>query len=227
MLESLLDWQNGHMIQTTIINSRRYIVSLFVYFLVLLVPIKTFAYCDTTLISGVYSNDSLIVTISNYSSDTLYLFDSYLRDNLYESDVLHRFDKHNKVFKTSFLPLINYLTPKRQLCLIVLGNERLIRPNQIAYSFIEIPPFSSIKISMQKEIIFSEYYIKDFDTETSVKRKKLKTKYYRKRQEPVLIEFAIYKHIDKIIDALKFYYGGGMIQAKSYNTISIMVYDWL
>ncbi|MDH6310475.1 hypothetical protein M2451_004019 [Dysgonomonas sp. PFB1-18] len=169
----------------------------------------------------------------NNTSDSLYLFDSYLNENafsdieqLYNARYLHRFDRKENQCKLSFLPLIPYLSVERN-DLYIIGENRLIRKGQILYSFKSILPHSKLCIKIPKESFYQEKYIKEVDTKKMSKfDKKMKIKNIDGvKCDNIVVEFAVYKNINIINNFEAYYYNEFEFneQVLSYSIISVLI----
>jgi hypothetical protein len=182
--------------------------------------------CDSFLVQfiGEKDNDYEFELINN-SKDTLYLFDSYLNENLYQSKYLHRYDKKTKQCKLSFLPLLPFLSVRHN-DLIVLEGNKVAHIGQVLYHFRLIPPHSKNAIVISKSAFYSEDYVKEvypqkiskFDT---IKFRKSK----HKKCDTVIVEFALYKNIDLLNSKDAYYFDEFNFneQALSYIVLSVSV----
>ncbi len=59
--------------------------------------------------SVIYTENEVVITLTNQSDLDLYLFDSYLVDDLFTSPYIHLYDAGMQTMTLSFLPLLPYL----------------------------------------------------------------------------------------------------------------------
>jgi hypothetical protein len=164
--------------------------------------------------------------ITNNSPDTLFLFDSYLNEELYGSRYLHRYDKKAKRCKLSFLPLLPYLSP-RYRDVVILGGEKIANKGQIIFHFKAIPPNETYAVSIPKDFFHSREYVDEvypqkyskFDRRIKFRSRK------RNRCDDVLVEFAIYKSVDLLKSENAYYFDELAFneQALSYDILSITI----
>lgn len=147
------------------------------------------------------------IKITNTLSDTIYLFDSYLTEDLVCSQYLHRIDKKNKTYKVSFIPIISYLSVERADA-IIIGRERIIRRNQVLYSFKAIPPKMQLCIKIAQDVFDNNEFVVDFNAKKITKFDNPVFKTVKKIDVGgfcKLIEFAVYKDIT-LLSSRKSYY---------------------
>jgi hypothetical protein len=182
--------------------------------------------CNSFLVQFIGEKDNNFkFEIINNSIDTLYLFDSYLNENLYQSKYLHRFDVQKKQCKLSLLPLLPFLSV-RYSDLVILGENKVANKWQVLYHFKAIPPNGGHTIVISKSAFYSEDYVKEvypqkiskFDT---IKFRKSK----HKKCSTVIVEFALYKNIDLLISENAYYFDEFNFneQALSFTVLSIAV----
>lgn len=167
------------------------------------------------------------ITIKNPLTDTVYLFDSYLLDDLIYSKYLHRIDKPNRVHKISFIPIIPYLSVEKS-DVIVLGKERIVKRNQVLYGFKTIPPKTYLRIKINYKIFNNDENIVDFDAKKMSKfdnvifenERTIDTIRYSK-----CVEFAIYKNVSLLTSKKSYYLDEFNFnwQAQSFIIISCII----
>lgn len=157
---------------------------------------------DSMRLSHHYINDSIRLEFMNESSDTLYIFSSYLKPFVYYNKYLNRFNKKENIFKVSFLPIVSHVyTVKTDV--IFLGDEQIIKPFQFTYEFIRIAPNKSYSITLpfaelKNFLLHQNRIVADFDPVKYFKKKQVK---YLKKPEIALVnkvkyEFAVYQNVN-------------------------------
>lgn len=162
----------------------------------------TVNFANAQLLSYHLKNDSIQFEFKNNSSDTLYLFSSYLKPNVYHNKYLNRVDTKENVLKISLLPIISKVyTVKTDV--IFSGDEQIIQPFQFMYEFINIAPdkiFSyMLPYTKFKKVLFNQNkVVADFDPGKNFKQKRVK--YLNNKQiasvNKIQYEFAIYSTIN-------------------------------
>lgn len=103
--------------------------------------------------------DSILeFNIVNTTSDTVYLFRSYLYDFYYSSKYLHRIDIKNKLYKISLLPIIPYLHPTMSDRLN-LSADRVGLPFNVLIDFVKLNPNNCFKVRVKLSLLFDEIYV--------------------------------------------------------------------
>lgn len=164
------------------------------------------------------------IKIINTHTDTIYLFDSYLVDDLVYSKYLHRTDKKKKMCKVSFVPIIPYLSVEKA-DVVILGKERIIMKDQVLYSFRIIPPKTYFCIKINRSVFENIVEnILDFDTKkfTKFDNPRFKTVSEVKCTKR-LLEFAFFNDISLLADKKAYYLNEFNFnkQAQSYEILSI------
>jgi hypothetical protein len=145
------------------------------------------------------------IKITNTLKDTIFLFDSYLINDLIDSKYLHRMDKENKICKISFIPIIPYLSVEKTDA-IIIGKERIVRRNQVLYSFKAIPPKRRLCIKIIRDAFNKNDLVEDFNAKKFTKFDNPKfTTLTDVRCVNTFIEFAFYKDIS-LLSNIKSYY---------------------
>ncbi len=179
-----------------------------------------------TIIAITKANDTcFIIKICNLKKDTVFLFDSYLNNELAQSFYLQRIDKENKVSKISFVPIIPFLSTQLS-DVVILGNEKIVKKYQVIYSFKKIPPQSFIEIIIKKEIFNNSYCIFDFNANALTKFENPKFDLIECNEFQNFtnsIEFAIYENIDLLINDKAYYLDEFNFnkQAQSFSILTI------
>lgn len=175
-------------------------------------------------------NDSNItIHITNNSSDTIYLFDSYIvkdPENLWTSEYLYRYNKRSKTDIISFIPLIPYLGPCYRGDRWYFGNIRIVKSGKVLWHFQTIAPLSSIKISLPAEIL--SYAHKYYDINETNNNKFEKGLNFRERKilsqsQNKIIEFAIYKEVELLLDREAYYYNEFKYNEQAINFIKLTI----
>ena len=171
-------------------------------------------------------DSNFLFDIINSTQDTLYLFDSYLDSNLYTSKYLHRFDKRTKQCKLSFLPLLPFLAV-RNTDRLILSDNKIVNNGQVLYHFRAIPPKSKVEVSISKKAFYTEDYVKEVYPQRISKFERTikfrRSKY--NRCSNIVVEFALYKNIDLLINEQAYYFDEYNFneQALSYTTLLVSV----
>ncbi len=175
-------------------------------------------------------NDSNItIHITNNSSDTIYLFDSYIvkdPENLWTSEYLYRYNKRSKTDIISFIPLIPYLGPCYRGDRWYFGNIRIVKSGKVLWHFQTIAPLSSIKISLPAEIL--SYAHKYYDiNETNNNKFEKGLKFHERKilsqSQNKIIEFAIYKEVELLLDREAYYYNEFKYNEQAINFIKLTI----
>ena len=141
-----------------------------------------------------------IKIINNSDFDTFYFFNSYLKDSLENCKYFKRYDKTSNLYKISYLPFIYFLGIKRN-DLIIFDEKKVIKKNQVLYSFIKILPRSSYTLYLRDFFLKSNLFYDDFNIYSQSKFKRIKFKSQKKiKNNNKILEFALYKNINFIND---------------------------
>ncbi len=176
-------------------------------------------------------NDSIQFEFRNASTDTFYIFSSYLNPNVYFNKYLNRVSQKENTLNISLLPIISHVyTLKTDV--IFSGDEQIIKPFQFIYEFISLAPGEKLYITLpfnefKKNILNQNKVIVDFDPDKNFKKKCIR--YLNKPQlaslNKIQFEFAVYQKITLLItkaaeanDSKKF-----VIQAKSYRIKTVQL----
>ncbi|MEO8116393.1 MAG: hypothetical protein ABI653_02015 [Bacteroidota bacterium] len=171
------------------------IICLFIFFL-------NVNFANAQLLNYHLINDSIQFEFKNNSSDTIYLFSSYLKPPLYHNKYLNRVDTKENILKISLLPIISQVyTVKTDV--IFSGDEQIIKPFQFIYEFIKIAPGKILSFTLPysefKNVLSNQNkVVADFDSGKNFKQKRVK--YFNKKQiasvNKIQYEFAIYSTIN-------------------------------
>lgn len=170
-------------------------------------------------------DSDFVFEIINGSRDTLYLFDSYLKENLYQSKYLHRFDIKEKQCKLSLLPLLPFLSV-RYSDRLILGENRIVNKWQVLYHFTAIAPNGKSIIKMNKSAFYSEDYVEEVYPQKISKFDTIK--FHKSRYGKcgtVVVEFALYKNVNLLISKDAYYFDEFNFneQALSYIVLFVLV----
>lgn len=152
-----------------------------------------------------YANDSLYVEVSNNSNDTVYVFDTYLKEDvghcLANSKYLHRYNYNTDRFVISLLPLKPYLSAGLS-DLIRFGENLVVNSGSLWYSFTAIPPLETRTFSVPRTILSACDYFEDFDlNKIFTWQPYLDFKYLGYfHPQTLTLKLAIYKNIDIFAD---------------------------
>lgn len=167
--------------------------------------------------NSIKSNDSIFGTIKgegetielclyNKHTDTVYLLSSYFNEELIRSKYLHRINKKEKKYKVSFLPIRPFLGLKRP-DVIVLGENRIIKQNQVLYSFIDLPPNTMLCLKLNLKTDDVQEYVKDVNLKKIGRYDKLRFKAINKKPKGLTnhFEFAVYFNTSLLKDYNAYY----------------------
>lgn len=152
-----------------------------------------------------YANDSLYVEVSNNSNGTVYVFDTYLKEDvghcLANSKYLHRYNYNTDRFVISLLPLKPYLSAGLS-DLIRFGENLVVNSGSLWYSFTAIPPLETRTFSVPRTILSACDYFEDFDlNKIFTWQPYLDFKYLGYfHPQTLTLKLAIYKNIDIFAD---------------------------
>lgn len=161
-----------------------------------------------------YDADSSGITVSIYNTtkDTLYIFNSYIQNQIAGSKYIHRVDTKNRVYKVSFLPLVPYVFTTYS---DVITADPVIGHQQVVYDFFKLPPNSQQDIRLSYSDLFKNRnyknnVMKDFDVKKLHKyTKKLPQKFYTttglKGKYKLQLEFAVYKSVNLLCNQSAYY----------------------
>lgn len=163
------------------------------------------------------------ITIINNSKDTIYLFDTYLKDSTQNnSSLFYRYSKKNKKCIIEYAPMLPYLSVKRT-DLIIVGSNSYVNKGQSVYEFSKICPYDSANYYIKKKhnnlaykSINYRLYSK-FSHSLKFKRVKLPSNY------ELECRLAYYKNISTLTSYEDYYYNEIEFnkQALSYDEIII------
>ncbi|MCR5569069.1 MAG: hypothetical protein K6G31_07325 [Paludibacteraceae bacterium] len=165
-----------------------------------------------------------IISLQNTSKDTVYIFDSYFRNNYSNtnSPLLYRYNKGKKECSVNFFPIVPYLTPN-QSDVLVHGINSFGYIGQYSYNFTKLGPNDKIRIFIRKKHIewaykdvdYKKYSKYSFDFE--FKKTKLPKRY------KLVSKFAIYKDVSIFHSKDDFYYNEQLFneQALSYDELIV------
>jgi len=221
-------------------NDMKYIFSILTIFFVVSIQLNAQTNkCDSFCVQFYgEKGDDFEFDLINNTQDTLYLFDSYLfdRDNrigtyldgkeMQQSKYLHRFDKKTKQCKLSFLPLLPFLSV-HYTDRIILSGDKVVDKGQVLYHFRAIPPNSKNKVVISKSTFYTEDYVNEVypkkisKFERTIKFRKSK----HNRCNNIVVEFALYKNIDLLMNEQAYYFDEYNFnkQALSYTVLSVSV----
>ena len=184
--------------------------------LALLISVTSIAYniCAQKNIGSVYaklnhaSEDSIFIELHNESSDSIYLFSTYLphgykalSDNNHSlSEYLHRFNPEDNKYLLSFIPIKNLLffgNPD----VVYIGKDAVLK-GSLGYSFEIIIPYSYMLVALPTASIYSNEYVEefypwkgDYNPAKREKYKKMLAKLKRYKLDAtncIYVEFAIF-----------------------------------
>ncbi|MBF0650909.1 hypothetical protein IR083_19005 [Dysgonomonas sp. GY75] len=165
-----------------------------------------------------------IIEICNNTSDTIYLFDSYLTPELIKSKYIHRYNADVEKCKLSTLPLIPYLSVKLS-DVIILGKDKIVKRYKTLYSFTPINPHCEIKLAIPLDVLNNNYKILDFEVKDKGSFDEIFFESINIDQKcsNIIIELAIYQKIDLLVSKEAYYLDSEKFeeQAKSFDVLAI------
>ena len=181
------------------------------------------------------TNDEYIFCISNKSCDTIYLFDGYLGmcsdGYIYSSKYFYRYDKRNKSYKLSLLPLLPEL--RLRGCVnnvITYYKDRIIQNGRLTFTFTNVAPGDSLMVPIKKDAFKSSVCIKDFYAEKLscfhhvLMLPKMKERKIKRKPKGVIMEFGVYEKVAKLLEFCgNVSYDDVESQAKSMIVLSVPV----
>lgn len=171
----------------------------------------------------IVKND-FIIEICNNTSDTIYLFDSYLTPELIKSKYIHRYNADVEKCKLSTLPLIPYLSVKLS-DVIILGKDKIVKRYKTLYSFTPINPHCEIKLAIPLDVLNNNYKILDFEVKDKGSFDEIFFESINIDQKcsNIIIELAIYQKIDLLVSKEAYYLDPEKFeeQAKSFDVLAI------
>lgn len=154
-------------------------------------------------------SDSVTLAFINNTSSPAYLFDSYMRGHSIflpgKISYLYRYNKNTQEYKFSYLPFIQFLGCEPSERMLFVGEEAVLRNNNVPFSFTEILPNDSLLVKIPVDDLYSDVFYKDVDMKSytiidenyrlidDVKLKRIKK---IKPADKLTLEFAIYHNID-------------------------------
>lgn len=171
--------------------------------------------------------------VINATKDTIYLFNSYLKDCFQSSKYIHRIDSKTKTYTISFIPIIPYIGTKLSDRIISNGNT-LTTLGQITYSFSTLPPNSFIDIVLKRNILFENENklnnaIEDINNQSLNKFSKPHFKYLTTSKlnggYKLSFQFAYYNNVSLLCNVNSYYLDELNFnnQAKSFKVLNIPV----
>ena len=182
-----------------------------------------------------YNQDTVGVTVNiiNTTKDTLYIFNSYLRQQFLSSKYLHRINVQNKLYKISFLPIIPYVFTKYS-DIVATTDQALIGNHQVVYDFFRLPPNSNQQIEFKYRELFknrnkNSNVSKDYDVRKLNKNSKPSQTFYTtsklKGKYNFKFEFAAYKSVNLLCNQTAYYLQEYKFdkQSKNFKVLTIPV----
>ena len=171
------------------------------FLLSLLLPL--FASCEQEpiTVSLAYTFQGLEITLNNTLDQDVYLFDTYLNDDLFVSKYTHLYDPQNESMIISFLPLLPYLGGMKP-DVIRVGRD-IVNKGFYTYHFTTIPKQGSITFRISYEAFESKecmQYINVSDYskfDTSIPFHAYES---ISTLDSIFIELAIYNRVDLLLD---------------------------
>ena len=170
------------------------------------------------------------IKVFNTTSDTIFLFSSYLQQQFFNSKYLHRGNPKNKEYKISFLPIIPYLFTKYSD--VIATSNIIVRSQQVVYDFIKMQPDSYFEVSVPiKDAFKIDKGISDFNPKSMNKfdyKTKFKTidlKKYHDKNYKLFFELAWYKNVSILCRQLDYYLNENEFntQAKNFTILRVPV----
>ena len=185
-------------------------------------------------VNYIEKGDSLIFVFFNNYSDTLYLFSTYFCYSYLTSNLTHKINQKERIYKVSFLPFLQYI----EICpsnLFITDENKITHNKQNCYQFIELLPNDTLSVSIFKNFIFhrttaKNNAVKDFDNE-NFKPKRLKkiTLAKQKGIYDLIFEFAVYRNVNFLLCENEYVKSGnqGYEKTKDYFVVTTSpVLNW-
>ena len=136
----------------------------------------------------------VVFTLRNDTSENLYLFDSYIKEEYSKDYFLHRYERKSNQFKLSFLPIAPFLTEIQ---------SHHIRPFSVSgchsYHFMDIRSLEKVQIRISKSAISKVDYIIDMKSLYGWSRRVVEPKKTKRHPDGyITVEFAIYDDVRRI-----------------------------
>lgn len=206
------------------------------FILICLIPLCAHSINSESVVVSYSDKDSLsyLITISNLSEDTLFLFDTYMKKcgegmitydagYYYESIYMHRYDR--RIYTLSFLPIGNCISTSVD-GFFTFDFSQILRG--LRFSYREIPPHGHIQFDLLKSAFHTTDYIKDYRHEGKyiwIKRPKYK-QYKVTAPSVIKVEFAIYEKVDMLLKTVadsSFDYETWVDEFVAYDMISVNI----
>lgn len=167
------------------------------------------------------------MTLVNNSKDTLFIFDTYLRDSTYNNvSFFYRYSKKQNICTIDFLPMLPYLSVHKT-DLVILGNNSFVNKFQTTYQFSKVIPEDTVYYYVRKrrnrfaykEVDYNNYSI--FSESMDFKKTKLPSQYR------LQCKIAIYKDIT-LLKSNEDYYNNALNfnkQAMAYKVLIIPIVE--
>ena len=180
------------------------------------------------------NTNEIRVTLYNNSNSIVYLFDSYIKDNIYKSKYLHRYNEQDSTYKLSLIPLLPYLRVDyiSQIYEKYKDLNSCVSYGNVVYSFQAIKQHSSYSFTLNIQDVFTDCFITDIDLREI---DYLPPKNIFKNSQIVVpvdnnkikLELAIYSNVDIItnLDAYRFDFYNYNNQVKDYRLLSLILYN--
>lgn len=153
-------------------------------------------------IRTVISHDekSYEVKLYNESPDTVYLFDTYINPEFFDSDYIHQYECSSQTHIVSFLPLLSYVGffPTD---VFRLKEEKLVTRGQLQYHFTTIAPCESVLLSFPSSIVSHSRLIRSINQKrSSIWRNRMTFRVCKKpRVHHYDFAFAIYRDVSLLL----------------------------
>lgn len=181
---------------------------------------------DSINVNTIENDSCWIISLQNISKDTVYIFDSYFKNNYYntKSPLLYRYNKKERVCSINFLPIVPCLSPNKS-DILVLGINSFGHIGQYSYNFTKLGPKDSLQVFICKK--FDNRAYRDVDYKKYSKysfgfefRKTKLPKHYR-----LVSKFAVYKDVSILQSKDDFYYNEWLFnnQALSYDVLTAVL----
>lgn len=185
-----------------------FIFTLYIICCTICASTKDFDSISITLLEE--TEEDFVFVICNSTNDSTYLFDSYFEKcndgYIYTSKYFHRYDKKNKIYKLSLLPILPELS-LRGCCsdVLVFNKDKIIQNGHLTFTFSVIAPHDTLTIHINKDAFLSLFYVEDFHAERLscyhhiLNFNKMKIKTLKIIPKQIILELGIYKTVSNML----------------------------
>lgn len=185
-------------------------------------------YPDSIFASISSDSSKYVIKIFNTTTDTFFLFSTYLQQQFFSSKYLHRVNLKKKQYKLSFVPIIPFVFTKYSD--VVATSNIIIRDHQVVYDFIKMQPNSYYEFAIPiKDAFERSDAVNDFAPnglnkfDYKMKFKNISAKKPAVNKYDRLFEFALYKDVSVLCKESDYYLRENDFnaQAKSFTILQV------